>query len=194
VAFEADVDPQPARQQVAELLAGVAHEAALVGGAGAGLVLDLEELDAGERPGGQPGPQDPGLQLDRFVLAGALQREVPAVATGDGHLGGRRAVVAGQQPVDRQPEQVDDVEQLAHRRLGLAGLDLGERAGADPQAPGHLAQPEALAEPLGADQAAQVEGGSVGQGPGPGGLLVAGRGHAGSVQSATHCSAPLDAR
>src|SRR4029453_19058134 len=44
VGVEADVDYQAAGQDVAELLAGVAHERALARGAGAGLVGDVQEL------------------------------------------------------------------------------------------------------------------------------------------------------
>ena len=49
------------------------------------------------------------------------------------------------------------------------------------------------AVPLGPDLAAQVEGGDAGQ-AGRAGRVVAGGGHAGSVQSAAICSAPLDRR
>src|SRR5215218_658117 len=94
VGVEADVDPQPARQQVAELLAGVAHEGALAGGAGPGPVLDLQELDPGERPGGEAAPPHPRLQLQGLVVVGPLEGEEPLVASADDHLG---AVVAGQQ-------------------------------------------------------------------------------------------------
>src|SRR5215216_2250234 len=190
VGVEADVDPQPARQQVAELLAGVAHEGALPRGAGARLVLDAQELHPRERPGREAAPLHPRLQLQGLVLAPALEGEEPLLTSADRH---RRDLAAGQQPVDGDPEQVDDVEQLADRRLGLAGLDLGQGAGANPQPPGHLTQPDPLAEPLGPQPAPQVEGGSGGRLGAAGPALRDGR-HVSSVPSEPYCSPSLDKR
>src|SRR6266542_3504148 len=163
VGVEADVDHQPAGLHHAELLAGVAHEGALARRAAARGVGDVQELDAGEGAGRQATPVHAGLELERLVLAGALEGEEPLglAPAGDHHRAvavvGRKAPVGagalrrcpGEQPVERGVQQVDDVEQLAHRRLRLAGLDLRQRAGADPEAPRHLAQRHALAPPLG---------------------------------------------
>src|SRR5512132_2434392 len=89
VGVEADVDLEVARQQVAELLAGVAHEAALAGGAGAGLVGDPEELHARERPGGEAAPQHPRLKLQGLVAVGPLERDAPPLTSADHHLRAR---------------------------------------------------------------------------------------------------------
>src|SRR5919107_913725 len=72
VGVEADVDGEAAGQHVAELLAGVPHEGAVAGGAAAGLVLDLEELDPRVGPGREPPPVDARFQLQGLVLAGPL--------------------------------------------------------------------------------------------------------------------------
>jgi hypothetical protein len=101
------------------------------------------------------------------VIAGPLQGDEPVAVAG-----GRR--LPGQQPVDRHVEEVDDVEQLAHRGVGLAGLDLGEGAGADAEPPGRLPERQALAQAFGAQAGPEVDDA-----------------HGRSVQG---CSARLDAR
>jgi hypothetical protein len=127
------------------------------------------------------------------VLPAALQREealgvVVAGRRGGAAVAGALPGVADQQPVQGGVEQVDDVEQLAHRGLRLAGLDLRQRAGADAEAAGHLAQGHPLPQPLGPQPAPEVQGRRAARGGGPD-LVVFSGAHACSVQTGPPCSA-----
>src|SRR5262245_2950646 len=159
--LEADLHAQLAGEHDPQLAAVVAHQAAVRAGGAPGLVDRVQELDVAVVPGGQPFPADARAEVDHVPFGGALDATEadrrPGLVPGRWRHGLHRPVAAGrrEQLVERDAQLGDDRVERPHRRLRLAGLDLGHEARRDLEPASELAQ--AQATPLALDAQARAE-------------------------------------